>query len=177
MAVATETSLRQQLLAQMDQQIREGVDVETAAQTVLRSFSKPARAVELVRECAERWLIEDWRESNARIRQGRGSSLAEYQPADPSPPGDRRVNPDHLKHPQSILQQLWPVGENMWLPLGALRKSDCLRLKNDYRRNARGNLLKARAFGRIAARIPNDDDTVDEYWTEDELSGLLGKAA
>lgn len=175
MVVEPGTSLRQQLIEELDQRIRNGEEVESAAEEVLAPFTKPKEAARLLQECGVRWLVADWRTSSNTIR--RNTMNGHYSPSDPATPGDRRVNLGLLRQHQSILQQLWPVGDGMWLPLGALRKKDCQQLKETYRRNAKDNLLKARAFGRIADRLPNDDDTVDEYWTEDELSEILGMAA
>jgi hypothetical protein len=140
MVVETQAKVREAIKEWLEEARKETGDLRLAAQAVAQRVVKEGRASEFVQEFGPAVIADGFQSEN---RQARVNGFA---------PGERRVNPAHLKESDSLLECFYYVGDKQ-VRLGDMDKAMCQQEKTWFEKQAAGNMKEARFFGRLTKAL------------------------
>ena len=87
---------------------------------------------------------------------------------------NRKVDPEHLKQDNAILESLVSIEDRVYIRLGAATKENCAHIEGRYIGLAQGNARKAEVFKELSEGL-SDDNKVADVFTPDEVLGIFKK--
>ena len=158
-----EPTLREQIVEWLEAERRNGTSLRDAARAVVDRLIRKKQAAAFLEAFGVSVIVDLFQEAKRHHRIAALSS-----------PGERRVNVDALKGGDSIMDTITYWIEGAEVSLGDMDKAKALAAKEDFEKQAEGNMRQAVFLGRVADGL-RGRQTVRARYTVDELRALFSE--
>ena len=163
---AGEPTFRSMIADHVQEMIEAGMPSQEAGQRTVQRLAKQGWTKRFLDEIAPQACVEIWMHSN---RAARGRLLR----------GARVVRAGAIRKSRSYLTALYPYGNGRWLPLGKMRRPECI-MARDYAVVTEKAAARTREmFDRILAYLKEDEQAVEDLGdiAENIVAEVMGEAA